>query len=321
MRSRFSLGARAGHDWWSVYLNFARPGLLSWASWGALRNDRGSQHRSLRRDRGGGRPQRPLRRLLPRSRGPRDPRPRAARDRGRLLRDRGDRPRLPRLHHLLHREHAAARGHPRHGPRGARPAHGPLRSLPAGALPRRDRPAVVGGARAPGGRDRAALAAGRRDLVTSGRQAEAPRPLPPTLLPRAPAGPGSPRPRGAAGAPEDGPPLLGHLGPRDRGDGLLPHRQPRRVPRPQLRVGEGQDPHPRQQRLRQTRRALRQRHRPRPALPPAFGRRTRSAGLHGPRDGRHGRHHPGHGRGLPRRGGWRSAPRPRWPPSRRAAGA
>ena len=78
---------------------------------------------------------------------------------------------------------------------------------------------------------------------------------------------------------------------------------PRRLPRPPLRVGEGQDAGARQQRLRQARRPVPAGHGARPALPPALRRRPRGTGLHGPRHRRHGLDHAGDGGGLPAAGG------------------
>ena len=122
------------------------------------------------------------------------------------------------------------------------------------------------------------------------------------------------RDRGAA----RGPALPRDLGRRDRADGLVPDGQPRRLSRPQLRVGEGQDALPRQQRLRQARRPVLAGDRARPALPPPVGRRARAAGLLRPRDRRHGRDHAGDGLGRAASSAPRSARRR---PSRRIARA
>ena len=89
--------------------------------------------------------------------------------------------------------------------------------------------------------------------------------------------------------------------PRDPGSRRLRDRQPRRVPRPLARLAAPQVAGPREQPLRQARRALRPGHAVRPAVPPARRRRGVEAGLRRPRDGRHGRDHRGDGRGLPRR--------------------
>ena len=208
--------------------------------------------------------------------GPAHARARAARDRGRLLRHRGDPPRLPRVHHVLHREHAASRGDPRAGARLPRAAHGALRSRALRAVPRR-RAISPGGPtpaaplsemRAHSARDADAFAAIDARLKKLARYLQ---PFfmepPPDVHARGLDG----LMRGAAGRP----PRPGHQRRRDRRDGHVPDRQPGRLPRPALRVREGQDADPREQRLRQARRALPARHRDRPPVPPARQRRPR----------------------------------------------
>ena len=113
---------------------------------------------------------------------------------------------------------------------------------------------------------------------------------------------------------------------RDLRPGRLHDRQPRRVPRPLARLAAPQVADPREQPLRQARRALRPGHAVRTAVPPAGRRRTGKAGLRRPRDGRHGRDHRGDGRGLPGAGrgtshrrGSAGDPRAVGPRARRAA--
>ena len=266
----------------------------------------GHRHRPLRRDRGRRRPQRPA--PPPPTwagRGPAHAGARAPRDRGRLLRHRGDRPRLPRLHDLLHREHAAARGHPRPGPRRATAcAWSP--AIPTCRCPSPTEPSLPWWAEREraGGGDRAHLPEGRRDLVAGRRQAEEAGPLPAAVLPRA-ARP-TPAPaasRACASCCSVARRFWGISRRRDRGDGLVPDRQPRRVPRPELRVGEGQDAASS----------------PTTSTASTAGPTTAgtalgllfhllSGGEHevqgfmGHVMGGHGRHHPGHGRGLPAAG-------------------
>ena len=87
-----------------------------------------------------------------------------------------------------------------------------------------------------------------------------------------------------------------------RGPRRFRDRQPRRIPRPLARLAAPQVADTREQPLRQARRALRPGHAVRPAVSPARRRRGVEAGFRRPRHGRHGRHHAGDGRGVPRRG-------------------
>ena len=135
------------------------------------------------------------------------------------------------------------------------------------------------------------------DLSARPGRVEEAGPLPAAVLPRAAAGhprarPG-PHPRGAP--PRDAVPADRRR--RDRPDGGVPDREPGRLPRPQLRVGQGEDAVPGEQRVRQARRAVPAGHRDRAALPPAVRRRPRRAGLLRARHRRDGRDHRRDGRG------------------------
>ena len=256
-----------------------------------------------------------------------------ARERGRrMLRHRGDRARLPGLHHLLHREHAPARGDPGAGPGRARAADGALRAGPAGGAGRRGGAGRLERPGAHGGRDRAGTprptrarsASVHAELRRAGRPAAA-------AVHGAAAGhPGhraAPGERGAAGRPAPARAARdGRRGPDPDAD-----RQPRPVHRRAVRVPPGQGAAAGQQPLRQARRPLPAGHPARPALSPAHRRRGRDAGLLRARDGRHGRDQrrdrrvragprdagPHRGAGGPDPGGRAARPRgSRWPAAR-----
>ena len=146
-------------------------------------------------------------------------------------------------------------------------------------------------------RARKALARGREDVRAGRRRAQAPRALPPALLSRGAPGRRSAGMDGASRSAARRPPLPRHLGLRGRAHGRVPDRLSRRLPRPQLRVREGQDALSREQRLRQARRTVFARNGPGPSLPSAVRRRARDPGFLRPRPRRHGRHHAGDGGG------------------------
>ncbi len=209
-------------------------------------------------------------------------------------------PGLPGLHDVVHREHAAARGDPGPRPRRPRPADGALRSRRSWC-PFRDAPSPPWWPERE--RRSAELESFRsRTLGRSSarrRRAQAARPLSPAVLPRAASGPGCPGARRNPRGPARRQALSRDLGRRDRPHGLVSDREPRRLPRPQLR-----DP-------RRSRRSFSpttstastadrtRRARARAPLPSPLGRRARAPGLLRPRDRRHGRDHAGDGGGRP----------------------
>ncbi len=289
------------------------------------------RHTGLGRHRGRRRPQRPDRRRPAGPRGPVHPGGGGPRDGRRMLRHRGDRARLPGLHHLLHREHAPARGDPGAGPGRARAADGALRAGPPGCAGRRGGAGRLERPGAHRGRDRPVLP-GRRPLVPPGARRAAPAggPAAAAVHGAAPGHPGhrpAPGKRGAAGRPAPA------RAARHRRGGADPDadRQPRPVHRRAVRVPPGQGAPAGQQPLRQARWPLPAGHPARAALPPAHRRRRPGAGVLRARHGRHGRDQrrdrrvragprdadPHRGPGGPDPGGRRARPRgSRWPAGR-----
>ena len=255
-----------------------------------------SERPSLRRRRRRRRPQRPDGGRLPRPGRPLDP---GARARGTWSAAAASPRRSPPAAAPRPPPTSRACCGPRSSATSTSAAHG-LRMVPCDPallvpFPDGTGPALVGRPRPDGRGDRAALPRRREDLRPRGRGAEAPRPLPAAVLPRAPARPRARAASRACASSGGRPALARDHGRRDRRHGLLPDGKPRRLPRPQLRVGEGQDAHARQQPLRQARRALPAGHGARPAVPPALRRRAPGPGLLRPRDRRHGRDHAGDG--------------------------
>ena len=241
------------------------------------------------RHRGGCRAQRAHRRGDARQGGPVHAGARAPRAGRRVLRHRGDRARLPRVDHLLHRVDAAARGDPRAAPRAARAADDPVRARAPGGPGRRRGAGRLGRHRANRRRDQEVL--GRRRACVRGRRrrAEGARGSAAAAVHAVAAGHQGDRAarvsRTAAAGSEPA------RGPRHRTRRANPaaDRQPGPVRRCQVRVAAGEGPGAGQQPVRQARRALPAWHAARPGLSPAHWRGAGGAGVLRPRDGRHGR--------------------------------